>query len=95
MQFDLQAKVCAGAVAAQVLGVPTPYNPINANKCDSFVSHAEVIHVAAVYRYDKDKKSWCQHPARGSVACAHHSRGHLCHGLGDLHHERHHGLNRQ
>lgn len=63
-----QAKVCAGAVAAQVLGVPVPDNPIIANTCYSFVSHNEVIHVAAVYRYDRDKKIMVPAPGAGGVS---------------------------
>jgi NADPH-dependent 2,4-dienoyl-CoA reductase/sulfur reductase-like enzyme len=51
-----EGKVCAGAVAAQVLGVELPQDPIIANTCYSFVSQSEVIHVASVYRYDRDKK---------------------------------------
>lgn len=65
-----QAKVCAGAVAAQMLGVPVPDNPIIANTCYSFVSHTEVIHVAAVYRYDKDKKTMVPAPGAGGVSPA-------------------------
>jgi NADPH-dependent 2,4-dienoyl-CoA reductase/sulfur reductase-like enzyme len=52
-----EAKVCAGAIAAQTLGMPVPSMPIIANSCYSFVSQSEVIHVAAVYRYDRDKKT--------------------------------------
>jgi sulfide dehydrogenase [flavocytochrome c] flavoprotein chain len=52
-----EAKVCAGAIAAQSLGMAVPSMPIIANTCYSFVSQSEVIHVAAVYRYDKDKKT--------------------------------------
>jgi sulfide dehydrogenase [flavocytochrome c] flavoprotein chain len=59
-----QAKVCAGAIAAQSLGMPVPSQPIIANTCYSFVSQNEVIHVAAVYRYDAGKKLMV--PAEGS-----------------------------
>jgi NADPH-dependent 2,4-dienoyl-CoA reductase/sulfur reductase-like enzyme len=51
-----EAKICAGAIAAEVLGEALPSEPIITNTCYSFVSHNEVIHVAAVYRYDKEKK---------------------------------------
>lgn len=51
-----EAKVCAGAVAALSLGQPVPALPIIANTCYSFVSQSDVIHVAAVYRYDAEKK---------------------------------------
>jgi sulfide dehydrogenase [flavocytochrome c] flavoprotein subunit len=59
-----QAKVCAGAIAAQTLGMPVPNQPIIANTCYSFVSQNEVIHVAAVYRYDAEKKTMV--PAQGA-----------------------------
>lgn len=51
-----QAKVCAAAVAASLTGQKPSENPIIANTCYSFVSQTEVIHVAAVYRYDKATK---------------------------------------
>jgi len=59
-----QAKVCAGAIAAQSLGMPVPSQPIIANTCYSFVSQNEVIHVAAVYRYDAARKIMV--PAEGA-----------------------------
>lgn len=59
-----QAKVCAGAIAAQTLGMAVPSQPIIANTCYSFVSQNEVIHVAAVYRYDAEKKTMV--PAQGA-----------------------------
>ncbi len=65
-----QAKVCAGAVAALTLGQPVPDNPIIANTCYSFVSHNEVIHVASVYRYDRDKKIMVPAPGAGGVSAA-------------------------
>ena len=51
-----EGKVCAGAIAAQALGQEVPQNPIIANTCYSFVSQSEAIHVASVYRYDREKK---------------------------------------
>ena len=47
-----EAKVCAAAVASLMEGQPPSHNPIIANTCYSFVSQTDVIHVAAVYRYD-------------------------------------------
>ncbi len=51
-----QAKVAAAAVIALLRG-ETPYpDPVLANTCYSFLSDKEAAHVAAVYRYDKEKK---------------------------------------
>lgn len=63
-----EGKVCAGAIASQVLGLEMPQDPIIANTCYSFVSHTEVIHVAAVYRYDRDKKIMVPAPGSGGVS---------------------------
>jgi len=63
-----EAKVCAGAIAAQSLGMDVPSNPIIANTCYSFVSQSEVIHVAAVYRYDAAKKTMVPAPGAGGVS---------------------------
>ena len=52
-----QAKVCAAAVIARINGdAPNP-NPIVNNTCYSFVSASEVVHVASVHQWDKDKKT--------------------------------------
>lgn len=65
-----QAKVCAGAIAAQLTGQPIPDNPIIANTCYSFVSQTEVIHVASVYRYDAAKKIMVPVPGAGGLSDA-------------------------
>jgi hypothetical protein len=52
-----EAKVCATAIAAEVLGVEVPRMPIIANTCYSFISQSDVIHVAGVYRYDDKAKT--------------------------------------
>ena len=51
-----QAKVCASAIVRNLSGKDTNQNPIVNNTCYSFVSDDEVIHVAAVYKYNKEKK---------------------------------------
>ena len=51
-----QAKVCASAIVRNLSGKDTNRNPIVNNTCYSFVSDDEVIHVAAVYKYNKEKK---------------------------------------
>ncbi|MDP2417041.1 MAG: FCSD flavin-binding domain-containing protein [Hydrogenophaga sp.] len=63
-----EAKVCAGAIAAQSMGMSVPTEPIIANTCYSFVSQNEVIHVAAVYRYDASKKIMVPAPGAGGVS---------------------------
>ncbi len=63
-----EAKVCAGAIAAQSLGLPLPQQPIIANTCYSFVSQTEVIHVAGVYRYDPAKKLMVAAPGAGGLS---------------------------
>lgn len=65
-----QAKVCAGAIAAQTLGMAVPSQPIIANTCYSFVSQNEVIHVAAVYRYDAEKKTMVPVAGAGGLSAA-------------------------
>ncbi len=52
-----QAKVCAAAVIARINGdAPNP-NPIMNNTCYSFVSASEVMHVASVHQWNKEKKT--------------------------------------
>ena len=63
-----QAKVCAGAIAAQSLGLPVPDEPIIANTCYSFVSDLDAIHVATVFRYDRDKRVMVPAPGAGGVS---------------------------
>jgi NADPH-dependent 2,4-dienoyl-CoA reductase/sulfur reductase-like enzyme len=63
-----EAKVCAGAIAAQSLGQPVPQLPIIANTCYSFVSQTHAIHVAAVYRYDPAKKTMVAAPGAGGLS---------------------------
>ena len=51
-----QAKVCASAIVRNLSGKDANQNPIVNNTCYSFVSDDEVIHVAAVYKYNEKKK---------------------------------------
>lgn len=63
-----QAKVCAGAITARLRGQPVPDQPLIANTCYSFVSQTEVIHVAAVYRYDREKKTMVAAQGAGGLS---------------------------
>lgn len=65
-----QAKVCAGAIAAETLGMAVPTEPIFANTCYSFVDQSEAIHVASVFRYDPEKKTMVAVPAASGVSAA-------------------------
>lgn len=65
-----EGKVCAGAIAAAALGLPMPQNPIIANTCYSFVSQNEAIHVAAVYRYDAEKRTMVPAKDAGGLSTA-------------------------
>jgi NADPH-dependent 2,4-dienoyl-CoA reductase/sulfur reductase-like enzyme len=65
-----EGKVCAGAIAALSVGQPVPEMPIIANTCYSFISQSEVIHVAAVYRYDAEKKTMVAAPGAGGLSAA-------------------------
>ncbi len=52
-----QAKVCAAAVIARINGdAPNP-NPMVNNTCYSFVSATEVVHVASVHSWNKEKNT--------------------------------------
>ncbi|MCZ7565253.1 MAG: FCSD flavin-binding domain-containing protein [Burkholderiales bacterium] len=63
-----QAKVCAGAVAALLAGMPVNDDPIIANTCYSFVGAREVIHVASVHRYDREQKTMLPVKGAGGVS---------------------------
>lgn len=65
-----EGKVCAAAIAAQFLELPAPPEPIIANTCYSFVSQTEAIHVAAVFRYDKEKRLMVAAPGAGGLSKA-------------------------
>jgi len=51
-----QAKVAAAAIIALLRGGDPYPDPVLANTCYSFLSDKEAAHVAAVYRYDREKK---------------------------------------
>jgi len=63
-----EAKVCAAAVAASLTGQIAATTPIIANTCYSFVSQNEVIHVAAVYRYDAASRQMVAVKGAGGVS---------------------------
>lgn len=60
-----QAKVCAAAVASLLAEQQPEQQPVFSNTCYSFVDDQQAMHVAAVYRYDKDKQSMMPMPGGG------------------------------
>lgn len=62
------AKVCAAAVIALLRGEPVNPVPMMTNTCYSFVSDAEVVHVASVHAYDKEKKTYLVTPGSGGLS---------------------------
>ena len=65
-----QAKVCAAAVVALLSGrAPNPA-PVLTNTCYSFITDKDVVHVASVHQYDKDKKTVVAVPGSGGVSAA-------------------------
>jgi NADPH-dependent 2,4-dienoyl-CoA reductase/sulfur reductase-like enzyme len=62
------AKVCALAIASKLAGLPVSDAPIIANTCYSFVGDKDVIHVASVHKYDKEKKTMVVVPGSGGLS---------------------------
>lgn len=60
-----QAKVCANAIVQLMLDQPVDQEPVFSNTCYSFVNGKEAMHVAAVYRYDADKKAMLKQEGGG------------------------------
>ncbi|PHS68647.1 MAG: flavocytochrome C [Methylophaga sp.] len=52
-----QAKICAAAIASLLAEQEPEQQPVFSNTCYSFVDDKQAMHVAAIYRYDKDKGS--------------------------------------
>jgi NADPH-dependent 2,4-dienoyl-CoA reductase/sulfur reductase-like enzyme len=51
------AKVCAAAVIALLSGQPVNPTPVVTNTCYSFITDKDVVHVASVHQYNKEKKT--------------------------------------
>lgn len=65
-----QAKVCAAAIAALLSDRPLSDEPLLTNTCYSFVNEKEAAHLAAVYRYDADKRTMVAVPGAGGESAA-------------------------
>jgi NADPH-dependent 2,4-dienoyl-CoA reductase/sulfur reductase-like enzyme len=59
-----QAKLCAAAVVALMAGQAPNPTPVLTNTCYSFITDKQVVHVASVHQYNKDKK--VVEPVQGS-----------------------------
>jgi sulfide dehydrogenase [flavocytochrome c] flavoprotein subunit len=64
------AKVCAAAVLALLAGQPPNPAPVLTNTCYSFITDKEVVHVASVHQYDKEKKTVLPVQGAGGVSAA-------------------------
>lgn len=60
-----QAKICAAAIIDMLGGTQPDIDPAIANTCYSMVSTSEAMHVANVYRFDKEKKIMVSAPGGG------------------------------
>ena len=64
------AKVCAAAVIALLRGDGVNAHPVINNTCYSFVTGADVIHIASVHQYDVEKKTMVTVPGSGGLSIA-------------------------
>jgi len=60
-----QAKVCASAVVALLSGQPVNAAPVTNNTCYSFITDKDVVHVASVHQFDRDKRTFIAAPGGG------------------------------
>ncbi len=67
---NAHAKVCAAAIVARLAGSEIDPNPMLTNTCYSFVSPAEVIHVASVHEYVAAEKTFKTVAGSGGVSAA-------------------------
>ncbi|HEX6829413.1 MAG TPA: FAD/NAD(P)-binding oxidoreductase [Burkholderiales bacterium] len=61
-------KIAADAVIALLTGRPVNDEPIIANTCYSWITDTEVVHVAGVYKYDKEKKTMAAVQGAGGLS---------------------------
>jgi sulfide dehydrogenase [flavocytochrome c] flavoprotein chain len=62
---NAQAKVCAAAVVSLLKEQMPEQQPVINNTCYSFIDDKQAMHVAAVYRYDKEQKTMIAMPGGG------------------------------
>ena len=63
-------KVAAAAVLASLAGQPVNPTPMLNNTCYSFITDRDVVHVASVHHYDRDKKTLVTVPGSGGLSPA-------------------------
>jgi sulfide dehydrogenase [flavocytochrome c] flavoprotein chain len=63
-------KTAAAAILASMAGQPVNPAPVLNNTCYSFITDRDVVHVASVHQYDKDKKTLVTVPGSGGVSPA-------------------------
>ena len=64
------AKVAAAAILNAFAGRPPNPAPVINNTCYSFITDRDVVHVASVHQYDKDKKTLVTVPGSGGLSPA-------------------------
>lgn len=62
------AKVCAAAVLALLAGQTPNPTPMLTNTCYSFITDRDVVHVASVHQYDREKKTMVTVAGSGGVS---------------------------
>jgi sulfide dehydrogenase [flavocytochrome c] flavoprotein chain len=63
-------KTAAAAILASLAGQPVNPMPVLNNTCYSFITDRDVVHVASVHQYDKDKKTLVTVPGSGGLSPA-------------------------
>jgi NADPH-dependent 2,4-dienoyl-CoA reductase/sulfur reductase-like enzyme len=64
------AKVAAAAVLASLAGQPVNPAPVLNNTCYSFITDREVVHVASMHQYDREKRTLVTVPGSGGLSPA-------------------------
>ena len=64
------AKVCAAAVLALLADRPPSPTPMLTNTCYSFITDRDVVHIASVHQYDREKKTMVTVPGSGGLSPA-------------------------
>jgi NADPH-dependent 2,4-dienoyl-CoA reductase/sulfur reductase-like enzyme len=62
------AKVAAAAIVSILTGQPVSATPVVTNTCYSFITDKDVVHVASVHQYDRDKKTFLAVPGSGGLS---------------------------
>lgn len=63
-------KVAAAAILAALAGQPVNAAPVLNNTCYSFITDRDVVHVASVHQYDREKKTLVTVPGSGGLSPA-------------------------